>query len=174
MNSTTIVLVVIYFFVLFALSRLQTPPVPGRILYLFRAFFPSWKFFDDYGDVPILFYRMSGSEKKFGDWVPCLARPKRRLRSFLVNPEGGFYLACTSLLEQVISELEEFEDGGVENFERTVSYQLIHNLVRFQIGQRPASGQSSFYQFKICSCLEELSKPIREDVLISSIYLSKR
>ncbi len=176
MKETTFLLILVYFSILFVISRFKTPHISGGGVYLFRAFFPSWKFFEDYGDVPSLFYRLSSNGDKFGDWVPCLTQPKRRLSSLLVNPEGNFYLACSSLLQQVMSELDdattekdEARAEKIESFDKTVVYQLTHDLVRYQIAQRHAIESEFYYQFKVCSCLDALPKPRMEDVLISSV-----
>jgi hypothetical protein len=174
-NEAAVSLIGVYFFIILMLSRLKTPSVGGHAIYLFRAFFPSWKFFEDYGDVPALFYRLGANSEQLGEWIPCLTRPKRRLSSLLMNGDGNFYLACTSLLQQVVAELEDIEEADIQVFDTTVLYQLTHNLVRFQISQQKEDFLKDrvHYQFKVCSGFDDLPELGREDVLISKVYVAQ-
>src|ERR1700749_3247026 len=85
-----------YFALLVVVSRWKSAAVPSRAVQLMRAFFPSWRFFDDIGDEPQLYLR-AGVGAALGEWRPALPRPPRRWRALVLNAEGNLLLACGSL-----------------------------------------------------------------------------
>lgn len=105
----------------------------SRALKLFRVLVPSWGFFADVADLPVLFVRTADSSGSWGEWFPAVMKPQRRLWSVLFNPEGNLYLAYNTLLQQVESDIGELDGVAVQSFESSVSFRLLHNLVRYRL-----------------------------------------
>lgn len=153
--STVIVVLVLYFLALAILSSLQPAEVSWRVAVLLRAFFPSWKFFEDYADIPKLFFRVRESDP----WK-MLEEPRARTRlGLLINPGGNQALALGSLVQQLLFDLQKTKD--VPEFEKTVSFDLVRELVRRRVGP----GVSS-YQFKVANVINGH----HDDILISPRY----
>jgi hypothetical protein len=129
----------------------------------FRAFFPSWRFFDDVGLVPLLLVRVGPGDGALGPWQPCLGKARRRWHAVLLNPEANLLLAYGSLLAQLVSDVEELADG--DDVEALVSYQLAHRLVRTQ----PLAA-GDHYQFKIAVVAPGAEAAEEDDLLISRRY----
>lgn len=159
-----------YFGILIIFSLLKVTYLKSRTVYLLRAFFPSWKFFDDIGEVPVLFYRVSEDGRDFGGWKICLEKSKRSLGSLFLNPQGNFLLACESHLQHLLTDLEENSNGGSVRIENSVSYQLTKKLVRFQIMKRGLVGERFWYQFKLSVMFPGEQDPRFEEVLLSPVF----
>jgi hypothetical protein len=160
-----------YFVVLVALSMLKTRPIRGRGANLLKAFFPSWKFFEDCGDIAVLFFRVAPRGQELGPWQECLPTPKRSLRTLLFNPEGCFLLASGSLLQQLASDLQEMEDGKESAFADSVSYGLVRNLVEYRITQSGGDVENLRYQFEVRAISTATSSRDKGEVmLLSPIY----
>lgn len=150
-----------------SIGRLGSRYFSGKTIYLLRALLPSWKFFDDAGDYPKLFYL----EEAGIEWKPVLETPPRKWRHLLCNPQGAYLLACGSLLQQLVTDLEESHSGRTQSLEDSVSYQLVQRLVEQTLSKKGIS----HYQFKICSISslnfsENFLDRAPEDVLISPYY----
>lgn len=137
--------------------------MPGRLVHVFRALFPSWKFFDDPGAVPHLFVRVA-AQHEYGTWRACLAQPRRRPWHILINVEANFYLAACAVLEHLLSDLEELSDEVPA--QDLVSYRLVRNLVCEEL--RAYNESVARYQFKITLAVP--GSGVGEDVLISPSY----
>lgn len=127
-----------------------------HFLNLFRVFLPSWKFFDEVGSAPELYYQMEGP------WQPVLIRPANKLRNLFLHPEGNFFHAGHSLLERLLREVNEAEPSDLES---SPSYQLVENLVRFQIRQADPTLVGRQFRFKIA-----ISHPEPADVILSASH----
>ena len=165
-------LLLVYFGMLIAFSMLKARPISGRATHLLRAFFPSWKFFEDSGDIAVLFFRIGARGQECGTWEAALPAPERSLKSLLWNPEGCFLLAAGSLLQQLASDLQEIPDGKENEFADSVSYELVRNLVRHAITQKYGDLRNHRYQFKVCAVSPGLSsyETTGEEMLVSPIY----
>ena len=153
-----------YLVVLVGLSLLKVVPVKSAAVQRLRAFFPSWKFFDDVGVVPVLLVRVGPDENDLGEWVPCLHQVRRRWYAPLVNPEATLQLAYGSLLSQLVAEVEDMP--APYDVESAVSYQLTHHLVRANLATRPGLR----YQFKVCVVEPGRDVGLDDDMIISPVY----
>jgi hypothetical protein len=168
-------LLLAYFALLVLVSRWKTATVPSRAVQLLRAFFPSWKFFDDIGDEVLLYLRAgpgSGDHDGDGDdalgpWEPGLPRPARRWTALVLNAEGNFLLACGSLVQQLLDELHGADPAHPERVAESVAYELTRNLVRFMLTRRAPLPPGTRYQFKLR--LRGVDGAA-EDVLVSPVY----
>ncbi len=133
-----------------------------RAVDLFRAFFPSWRFFDDFGEVPELVYRLISSDLTDDVWRPCFQRPSRNWHSLLVNPAGNAYLAQASVVQQLVNELPLINDTNP--IEETVPYCLIKHWVATVV-RAHSNAPHTAYQFKIIA--RSFEHPEGEDVLLS-------
>jgi hypothetical protein len=166
--TTFSALLLAYFALLLLLSRWKTATVPSRSVQLLRAFFPSWKFFDDIGDVPLLYVRVGATAETLGDWETALPRPARRWSALVLNAEGNFLLACGSLLQQLLGELEEADPAHPERVAESVAYELTRNLVCFRLAARAPLPPGTHYQFKLRTLVPDGGDG--EDVLVSPVY----
>ena len=155
-----------YFVVLIGLSLARVVPVRLPAIQRLRAFFPSWKFFDEVGVVPVLLARVAANEDALadGEWQPCLRPLPRRAAALLVNPAVTLQLACGSLLAQLVAEVEELPIPA--DVEALASYQMTLALVRSRVALAP--GQR--FQFKICLCEPGTPPGLDDDMIISPVY----
>jgi len=137
----------IYLCVLGILSRVKTMNFSGKGIFLFRAFFPSWKFFEDFSDVPELYYRLGPSRDSLGHWQLCLPKSKRSLSTLFFNSEGNYLHACRNHLHHLITDINEVDEEKPDEFEKSVSFQLTKNLVLFEIKRSKQKGKH--FQFKV-------------------------
>ncbi len=108
---------------------------------LFRAFFPSWRFFDGVVSSPELYYRVSQNGESFGDWILCIPKTKKRsFKNLFVNSRESFLFASHALLEYLKDDLE----GEVDP---TTSLELVQNLVRFRISEEGLEWKK--FQFEV-------------------------
>jgi hypothetical protein len=136
----------------------------SKKLELFRLLFPSWRFYSEVTEVPVLFYRLPDESDI---WKLAINKSKQHWHSLFFNPEGNLYHAITSLLQKAEQEIGELEDPQIITFENSVSFNLIKNLVEYQL--RKLNHSSVNYQFKVSRVLQGESNP-SEDFLISRIY----
>lgn len=139
-----------------------------RIFQLFRAWIPSWRFFETLSDQPVLFYRFAtiGNEVS-GEWHLALKRPPRALYSVLLNAEGNLHLANYTLLDQLEEDMGELQRDQIDVLPQLPSYQLVQNLVCFLLRERKES--ASAYQFKVSRMLAN-DKAEFEEILVSTVH----
>jgi hypothetical protein len=125
--------------------------VPLPVLIFVRALFPSWRFFDHLGHVPHLYYRLQTEEHTgFGNWELALKHKKRTFRCLFLNPHDNLQMAYQSLVEQLVSELQEPSENQSDILPGTVSYNLVQNFVRFQIMSHLNENRRDLkFQFKV-------------------------
>lgn len=169
MNLSQLLALALFFFVLLALSFQRTRRRHHQKLHLFRSLFPSWRFFEEYGRSPVLYYRLQTKNGQMGPWLPCLKPAQRHLGHLFLNSRGNFNFACNTLLNQLSVDLENLDHRDSLAVEATTSYQLIKNLVSYQIRQDTQT-PSFTYQFRICGELKTKDENNQEDLLISPTY----
>ena len=155
-------LLVLYFALLLVFSSLRTRIFSHRAIILFRAFFPSWKFFDEISPSPHLFFRTSKLGEDWSDWRET-PRVDRKKNALFLNAEVNLKMSLDSVLERLISEIEEMNENEIDVLEKSVSFGLVKNAVKSFIPLDLNAGTQ--FQFKIC-----LSQKTVEDVLISPAY----
>ena len=167
------------------LSKLGAKPVPGRAVFLFRAFFPSWRFFDQLGDIPILEYRWANHSDHFGTWLRCIERSNLKAYSIAFNSIGNLEMAYQSLLQQFLSDLAELQEQLGPNQELSVadklireltSYRLVQNWVRHRAVSEASRSEIRTeviqYQFRLRTQFAGVDAHSFEDVLISGIEVA--
>jgi len=128
--------------VLAVVAMLPRVEVQHPAIALVRVLIPSWRFFDDISESPLLLARVATLGAPFGPWFPVLPPPRRALRDLLWNPGGNLALACNALVDHLVSDLADFDESGAIRAEELVSYQLVLNLVRSTLAamSQPATG----------------------------------
>lgn len=162
MNSSALLLLAVYFVALAVFSLARRSQLRSRALFLFRAFFPSWRFFEDLGDAPNVFFRLHSENNEPGEWQPCLEKIPRRWFHLFFNPDGNRLLACSSAVQLLLADIEEADETDPGALETTVSYRVIQDLVRYRIRQMMPETPSVLFQFKVLAGDDE--------VLFSPVY----
>lgn len=124
-----------------------------------RLIIPSWRFYEEVGEVVELSYRTENQDTGFGPWTSAIQVPSR---GFFLNSEENLSLACKGLVGQLVCELSERRDGEEKPIEDTVAYRLVTELAR---QQAQASGGN--FQFKV-SCISPGLEP--QDYLLSGVH----
>ncbi len=166
--------VIAYFLILIILSLIPNKKeflFSGKLIFLFRIFFPSWKFFDESTDLYYIKFRVSinYSDEDFSNWELCPQKLKRNWYQFVFNPNGNVSLACDTILNHLYYEIYNNQDDNIyiSNLEETTSYKITQNMLQYYIKQN--NTHYNYYQFKI----SVLNNDLEEDLLISSIYKSE-
>ena len=149
--------------VLAALGARPRRSVAGRAVALFRCLLPSWQFFDQVESVPALHYRTAPSGDDWSEWHDALPVPARTAGSLWLNAAGNLHLACRSLVEHLVAELEELAarqletdrrgsadgDGLARAQRELVSYRLLCALIEQRARATLPSSPRLRYQFRL-------------------------
>ena len=113
---------------------------------LLRCFFPSWRFFEDVGTLPLLEYRVSE-----GDWIRALPPQRRTLVNTFFNPDGNLQFATHSLVELLFMEAQELLEAGrsTDEIMSTVSYGLVCRLIVSKMRERRQYKEGLSIQFRL-------------------------
>ena len=130
-------------------ALLPRAEVRHPLVSLVRVLVPSWRFFDDLQVTPTLLVRVAPDGAPFGAWRPVLAPPPRSVVHLVWNPAGNLLLAQQSLLERLLMDVAEWDDGDPRGPETLVSYQLVLNLVRARIAADGDVPRGATCQFKL-------------------------
>jgi hypothetical protein len=135
-------------------------------LFLLRAFFPSWRFFDDVGPELRLEVRFGEHEAALCEWQNALPPIPRSISNLLVNPRGNFLHACHNLLNHLNADIQDSPD--LKRVDELTTYKLVKNLARFQAFESVSPPFA--FQFR----LSALSDPNQGDeILLSPLYGSE-
>lgn len=157
---------VLVFFAVGCLAWIQTGTPSSRWVFLFRAFFPSWKFFDEVGDYPTLWYRTTLDETVDSEWQAAFPSKNISLSSFLFHPEGNLLWALRSLTHHLTHDLEKTSED-------LTSYQLVRRAVENQIRRSDSKNFGSpevRFQFKITTSSSPKNLASDEELLRSPFY----
>ena len=155
------VIILIYFVLVLSFSFFKARFLDNAFFELFKSLFPSWKFFDESIDTPVLLYRFVSQKGPANEWQIAVPVPPRRWYNVLWNPEGNFYLAYHSHMQQLMNDLMTLEDEKMSSFHHHLSYQLTANFLKARHFNRP-------YQFKVSTIKKtEAGFEVLEDILLS-------
>lgn len=132
-------------------------------LFLLRAFFPSWRFFDDVGPELRLEIRFGANESAFGGWQNALPPIRRSFKNMPVNPEGNFLHACHNLLNHLNADIQEARE--TKNVGELTTYKLVRNLARFQALENIDPPFS--FQFRLSALAKNETG---DEILLSPVY----
>lgn len=141
----------------------------SRPIQFWRGFFPSWRFFDKYGQVPRLFYQEASEESSLeqAPWCELLPQGQLSTLSLVYNPEHNLKLFIDTLLRQLLLELQSVETTQVSSITQTTSYQVLRKTVEQKLTE---SSARQFYRFKVSVGLPGFAEPAGEVLIASTIY----
>jgi hypothetical protein len=153
-------LIILYFLIIITLSLFKRKKINSPSLNFFKSLFPSWKFFDESVDTPVLLWRLYSDPDNH--WQVYFPPPEKKWFNLFYNSEGNFYLAYHSHIQQLLGELSVLEDSAASEFHHHSAYKITENFVR---SKKPTGD----FQFKISSIKykEDHSFIVIEDILIS-------
>lgn len=169
--STAALALIVYVAALATLTRLRPVPIRSRGVQLLKALLPSWRFFEDVGEVAVLRVRF-GEPEALGAWREGLPRLGRRWGALLLHAEGNHLHACESLLQLLLAEVGEAGEAGDDAWlARSVNYRLVDEVVRWSLQKGRYAGEAARlgalrYQWKLCTRDPD---GVEEDVLLSPI-----
>ena len=171
MTTNLTILLFSFFLLALLLALTKSRYVEGRAIFLMRALFPSWRFFEEITDIPKLFYRIENSPGQYDPWKPCLWRPTRSLSALLLNAEGNLMFAFGGVVQHLMQDLESVAPEDLEEFMKSPSYQLSKNIALHHLRQDYDSSTVRNFQFKICTVLQGEDDSALEDVFISATHM---
>ena len=130
---------------------------------LFKTFFPTWNFFDQYSHNPILQFKLHSEE----NWQNLFRSPKRKIYHWLLNPEVNYQYACNNHILQWIQELQKTEFEITDNLKETADYAIALQMVTYEL-KRQKKYQA--FQFRI-----QIEDPItgeQQNFLTSKVHSS--
>ncbi len=156
--------------VLLATVLMERVPLPVRSLGLFKALFPSWRFFEDVGPSPRLFHRTIGRDVLDVDtcevpWTDTLPPQPRGPGALFLNARGNLRFTGGSVLDQLVAEIGDLPDAALGTFEAVeglVAYRLVQRMVVERLG--PDVGA---YQIRVV--LDETG----EEILRSPVHVAR-
>ncbi len=125
---------------------------------LFRAFLPSWKFFDVVGHELFVYFRSGTSSQNLGEWQGFRPTFPRHWIHIFLNAEINAYHYFNNCLQQLMNELNENEAP-----ETLASYQMIENYLLQK------NSIQDFFQFRIA-----LGPANEDDIFLSAISKVKK
>jgi hypothetical protein len=138
-----------------------------EVIHLFRVLFPTWRFFEDVGVVPQLWHRYIGDQSP-EEWQLTLPPLKRNYFMLFFNPWGNVTLAYGSLLESLLTDINDLPSADSESVATLTSYKLVRRLVEFKITEGNNNVAGLKYQFRVDT--RQPGTNIAQTVLISSLY----
>jgi hypothetical protein len=164
--SRSLTLALLSLLVVWSLVWLPRRVVPVRSLTLLRCLVPAWRFFEEIEPVPTLRYRFAPHGEDWSDWQDALVVPTRTPGSLWLNAAGNLHLACQSLVEHLVADLQDVSDLGQAEHE-LVSYGLVCALIERRVrGARPSSSMLR-YQFCLVETEPATAAPI---VFVSRVH----
>lgn len=168
MNSIIIALCILLYFVLiiaFSLFKKTSKGIENKYLNLIKPLIPSWKFYDDFEETRLLFFRAKVSdEETFSEWAPLYQTPKPNLKALFINHQGNLILAAQSHIQTLVYDIGEHDDKNP--FQETLSYKITNNLVSYALKKK--YDKAFKYQFKLASVNAQAQ--VIEDILVSPLY----
>lgn len=143
--------------------------ISNKYVHFLRAFVPSWKFFEDIGPVPQLFFRIKTGPDQFGPWQNSIGPWSRHWWHFFINPKTNELLAAQSLFQHAATAAQEaLERGEPESLAANTAYQLLQGWARRCAKEAyPSLALPAQFQFKLCAM-----DPLNPDISFGDILIS--
>jgi hypothetical protein len=146
MNAFTLVFF-LFLILVFLFTMARPVYCQSRWLHVFRVFFPSWKFFDEVGEIATLRYRFEAKENEWSEWLNFPTKTKMKWYFLFFNPQVNFHLAGQSAV-QILGEMSMEHAGSAKDFFQLQEYRIVQNLVAYVIVEERKLERFG-YQFKI-------------------------
>ena len=150
-SHTVITIFLVVTIILTVSGFLRRTTVKSPTAHLLRSLFPSWRFYEEVTEVPVLQFRVSIDGTQFGDWVTAVEKPKLEWHSLFLNRSGNLFHAEQSLLqllESEIGDLPAVNAAQIAVLENGVSFQLASNLVQYFLREQLSLAEQ-FFQFRL-------------------------
>lgn len=141
----------------------------SRVLRLLRVLFPSWRFFEQVSELPVLELRWGEAADALCPWQPALRRPRFSCGAFVLNPAGNLFLAEQSLLEQLQNDLGDVSPGAESEFEQSVSFRLCRSLAEHRLSDVAQGSAAALFQFRLVRVRQGANEPSEPPFLVSRI-----
>lgn len=169
MNSSLIWGLLAYLAIIAGFAWYRKEGAFGKRIQLFKAFFPSWRFFEDIGTSPRLLLRwMPEGQSEWSAWIEAM--PALQRRRFFVNAEGNLAHAYGSLLQTLIAEAAETPEAEEHLFEDSLTYRMVRAWTKQCIRRIDSENRASRYQFKVIGVASENPDAPSEDLILSPPY----
>lgn len=151
---TTVGLLTLYFSLMFGALLLNSRAVKSRWLFLLRAFFPNWKFFDVVGHVPHLAACSArpgpNGELEWSDWLLIYPRRRRNWANLFHNPDTNLALGQQNLVDHFWADLYDLPDGADPR--ELVTYGMMERLTQAEL--QAAHGPFTHWRFELRMVLD--------------------
>lgn len=139
---------------------------------LLRIFIPSWRFFDELGQIATLSHRTRPAEHtEFGPWEKSITKPTQAPAAFLFNPSGNLYLATQALVGQLMVDIQNLKgEPDPSLLENLCSFLLVQKYIEQQVRKNNPQQSAHHYQFKI-SVIDPNQPQNNYEALVSKVYL---
>jgi len=148
-QSVALIVLFLIFLIFFTLKKKN--PINSKTLSTFRVLFPSWRFFDQPGIQPQLYYQTNLSS----DWILLNQKMNFSYTTFLLNPKGNLAHAKNNLLQHLLIDLND------NLSEPSPTYTLVKTWVLDHLKSTAPLARS--FQFKLVTNGDE-------DLLVSPLY----
>ena len=156
----------LFFFVLLGLWSIRKPrSQAGRKWQLLRVLVPTWRFFDFPGDQSEMLIRSGRTADDLCEWHPCHKPVRRNPLNLFIDGPTNYRLACNTLIEQLLSDLSDWDERNIDRFPESVSFTLAKHLACFEA--KAAHAAKFYFQFKIVT---HTAPDKLQDVLISEVF----
>lgn len=118
---------------------------------LLRIFIPSWRFFDELGQITTVFHRTRlADQSDFGPWKKSILKPTQSPAAFLFNPAGNLYLATQAVVQQLMVDIQNLKnEADTTSLEQFSSFQLLQKHIELQLRKTNPQLVPLFFQIKI-------------------------
>lgn len=132
---------------------------------------PSWKFFEEYGELPVLLIRWGLSPEDLNPWRPAFQPLPRQWTSLFFNPEVNFRHLNENLWQQLKNESESFVGEDTRLLEESTSFLITKALARQQISRLVTNPENHFFQFTLVGAIPgSMILEARDALIVSPIY----
>ncbi len=165
-QTLSLLLLAAYFVFLAASLRRRGRVIAGPWLFLFRSFFPNWRFYHGFGAQPRLFTRTATGDGHWGGWTMFMPRAPFKLANLVHNPRNNLLLANQNLVDHLSFDVQTLADG--RDVRELVTYQMADRLARELIA---AQGEPcAQYQFQL-RLVPPLQVPTEDMAILTSPML---
>lgn len=128
-------------------SMFYGPLVKSHLANYFRVFFPSWKFFNEVGWVPRVYFQYGEHQEHPLNWEFLWTSVDFRPWHFFLNPKTNLNYALESICIEVVREAQ-LNNKSLEN---STAFKLLDNAVKMKIRYNKNTKPKFYYRFKVVS-----------------------
>ncbi len=115
-----------------------------------KLFLPSWNFFNDFGAVPRIEYRLLSAGAVATDWQPLFRNHDTRdVGRVVFNPAGNLELLEKSLVDRAVDALGLSQVAAPDLFAGSETHAALARLVRSRIGEHRIPPDADRFRFRL-------------------------